>query len=362
MEELELSFLLEYPALKQSEKDLFGILFAKIRDADADETLVESYLKKLKEKSIAHETALLALDVEEGRKGYTELVDFISTVEVDIPLTEEIEFVTTSLQELLQEEENLPGLDWRLKCLNVSIGPVRKGNAIHIFARVETGKSAMWISEGTYMAQQLPDESPLLIFFNEEGGRDIMYRLYSAMVQVPYSELILNPAKYESDFLAMGGRRIKFIDRPVLHKTEMEKIIKAVNPGLIIIDNTDKVQGFDADRKDITLANIYKWTRELAKSWCPVITVAQADATGHNSMWLNESQMAESKTGKPSELDVIIGIGRTDREGMEYIRHINIPKNKLRGGPETKESYRHGKFDVIIKPELSTYKDIEANY
>ena len=96
----------------------------------------------------------------------------------------------------------------------------------------------------------------------------------------------------------------------------------------------------------------------MAKTYGPVLSIGQADATANNTKWLNESQMADSKTGKPAEIDFIIGIGRVDIEGQEWIRYISIPKNKLRGDENTDENFRHGRFLTILKNELSIYKDV----
>jgi hypothetical protein len=358
VEDLELCFYGEYPALKPAEKDLYSILFKRIRETEADEALVEKYLVSHKESQLAHKTASLALEVYEGRKPFSELVGFTKDLEVGNPLTEEIELVTTSLTGLLEEEVMMPGFKWRLKCLNKSLGQLRKGALGHIFARVETGKTAMWVSELTYMVQQMEGDQVAAVFFNEEGGRDIVYRLYSAILRKPYKELLLDPKKAEEEFNDKGGWRIKFVDRPVLQRREVEKIIEQFNPSLVVVDNMDKVKGFENDRKDLVLADIYKWGREIAKGYAPVLSVGQADATAHNKKWLDEAQMADSKTGKPSELDFIIGIGRTEDEGMSYVRHINIPKNKLRGDDGTMEEYRHARWDVLIHPSLSIYEDI----
>jgi hypothetical protein len=75
-------------------------------------------------------------------------------------------------------------------------------------------------------------------------------------------------------------------------------------------------------------------------------------------MWIDEAQMANSKTGKPSEVDFIIGIGRIDKDGYENMRYIHISKNKLRGDKNTIEGLRHGKFEVLLKPSLSLYEDM----
>ena len=66
----------------------------------------------------------------------------------------------------------------------------------------------------------------------------------------------------------------------------------------------------------------------------------------------------ESKTAKQGEADWILGIGKSHQEGMEGVRHLHLSKNKLLGDIGTKPELRHGKCDVIIKPELARYMDI----
>ena len=133
--------------------------------------------------------------------------------------------------------------------------------------------------------------------------------------------------------------------------------VEQCNPGLIAIDNMDKVTGFEADRKDLQLANCYKWGRELAKIYAPLLHVAQADVTADNKMWVSESQMADGKTGKPSETDFTIGIGRTDTSQHPNERFIYISRNKLRGDSNTLEGLRHAKFTAMLLPTYSVYED-----
>jgi hypothetical protein len=208
------------------------------------------------------------------------------------------------------------------------------------------------------MAQQTV--KPVLIFFNEEGGRDVVFRMYSAVTRMTYMELSANPKKAKQIWDEKIGNRIKFIDQPAqVERKTMEKIIETVDPELIIIDNLDKVRGFTGDRKDLLLHEIYKWGRDVAKTQCPVISVGQCDNTGHNTMILDESQMADSKTAKPSELDFIIGIGRIDKTGYDDVRFLSLPKNKLRGDKDTVETMRHMKGkEVLLRPALSIYEDM----
>jgi hypothetical protein len=357
--ELEAKYLTLYPVLKDGDRKVISELLATVDKTEVYTQSIVDYMQQHYSQSVASELSLVAIDVAEGRKKVEDLAPIIDKLELSVvDEIDEIEWVTTDIEELMDEEELSLGLKWRLNALNQSLGPLRKGNFGHIFARVETGKTAMWISEVTFMAEQV--EQPILIFFNEEGGKDIVWRMYSAVTGFTYMELSNNIKKAKAIWDEKIGDKIKFIDQPSLvERKTMEKLIEQVQPSLIIIDNMDKVKGFVGDRKDLVLHEIYKWGRDIAKTYCPVISVGQADSTGHNDRYINESQMADSKTSKPSELDFIIGIGRTDKEGYENVRYVNIPKNKLRGDTNTVEAMRHLKGkEVLIVPHLSIYQDM----
>jgi hypothetical protein len=356
LEALEAKYLTLYPAIKDGDRQSLRTLIESVQGADEAEEIIP-YLEKHLTQAWANDVAHLALDVAQG-SDVTKLDEAIAQRESTLEIAaNDVEFISTDLAELMEQDTVEGGLHWRLNCLNQSLGPLRKGNFGHIFARVNTGKTAMWVSEVTHMVQQV--EKPILIFFNEEQGRDVVYRMYNAITGMTYLELTTNVKRAKDIWEQKVGDKIKFIDDPSkVNKITMEKIIAQVDPALIIIDNMDKVKGFSADRKDLLLHEIYKWGRDLAKTYCPVITVGQADNSGHNSKVIDESQMADSKTAKPSEMDFIIGIGREDKEGYENMRYITVSKNKLRGDANTIEELRHmrGK-PVKILTQYSIYED-----
>ena len=358
IEGLEATYLANYPVLKDGDREVIRKLLDTVKETETNSEEIIPYLESHLTRVWSSQVGITALEVAEGRRSLDDLqaiLDKKESIEVE---ENEIEFVTTDIELLITEEEVTGGLHWRLKCLNQSLGCLRKGNFGHIFARVETGKTAMWVSETTFMATQVTN--PILIFFNEEGGRDVIFRMYNAITGMTYMEISNNPKKAKAIWDAKIGDKIKFIDQPAqVERKSIERIIEKVNPDLIIVDNMDKVKGFAGDREDMRLHEIYKWGREIAKTQCPFISVGQADATGHNSQYLDESQMANSKTGKPSELDFIIGIGRIEKVGYENIRYISIPKNKLRGDANSIEAFRHMKGkEVLLKPMLSIYEDM----
>jgi hypothetical protein len=147
-------------------------------------------------------------------------------------------------------------------------------------------------------------------------------------------------------------------DSASIHRHQVEKLCEKVKPSLIIFDQIDKIKGFQADREDLRLGSIYVWARELAKSYAPVIGICQAGGSGEGKQWLNMDDITNATTSKQAEADWILGIGKVHDPVYDHVRYLNISKNKLAGSNETLEEYRHGKFSVIIKPEIARYSEI----
>jgi replicative DNA helicase len=252
------------------------------------------------------------------------------------------------------------GYEWRLDVLNRSLGPLRNGNFVIVAARVEVGKTTFLASEVSYIAQQLPKDRPVVWVNNEEESSVVFFRIVQAALGVESKEMIADSKAAMTAYTAlMGGDKDKIrVTKDTNHVKDLETLFREVNPGLIIFDQLDKVSGFkEAEREDITLGRIYKWARELARTYGPVIAASQLSATAvdlKDPPFIGLDALRGSKTDKPGEADAVITLGKykepkTPEE--EMIRTINVPKNKLPGGgTKQMESERHGQYLVTIDP------------
>jgi replicative DNA helicase len=252
------------------------------------------------------------------------------------------------------------GYEWRLDVLNRSLGPLRTGNFVIVAARVEVGKTTFLASEVSYIAQQLPKDRPVVWVNNEEESSVVFFRIVQAALGQESKEIIADSKAALIAYTAlMGGDKDKIrVTKDTNHVKDLETLFREVNPGLIIFDQLDKVSGFkEAEREDITLGRIYKWARELARTYGPVIAASQLSATAvdlKDPPFIGMDALRGSKTDKPGEADAVITLGKykepkTPEE--EMIRTINVPKNKLPGGgTKQMESERHGQYLVTIDP------------
>lgn len=321
-------------------------------------TLIQSILsnKQLKEISLA------AYDVTQGKLDVSKineiLQDFLKTQET-LAKEEKFEFISDDLEQLADTSVKQHGLRWRLNTLNSMLGSLRKGDFGFIFARPETGKTTFLASETTFMAEQLgADSGPVIWFNNEEQGNKVKLRCYQASLGLNMTQLFADLKTNQAKYLEKTKGKHKIFDSGVINKSTVEQVCKQYKPSLIIFDQIDKVHGFHNDREDLRLGAMYQWARELAKEFCPVIAVCQADGTGEGQKWLNMGHVANAKTAKQAEADWIVGIGKIPDAGYENVRYLHASKNKLIGDEDTVPDLRHGKREVLINAGLARYEDI----
>lgn len=351
-------FFSYYPRLKKDEIDAYQDLFRQVRESAVSDEQAQDLLQQIANRQAATTLATCAIDFSEGK------VDKSKVQEATKWLTEGVEavsqhsqFVTDDLNEILEATYLRPGLRWRLPSLNRSLGSLRKGDFGFVFARPETGKTTFLASEVTKFAEQ--SDGPIIWFNNEEQGQKVKLRCYQAALGVPREYLITNRQKAIDEYQRITKGNIKLVDSSTLFRSEVESILSCTGrPALVIFDQIDKIRGFDADRNDLVMGAIYQWARELSKQYCPIIGVCQADGTGDGVKWLTMNNVAEAKTAKQAEADWILGIGKTYSEQSEYVRHFYLSKNKLAGDSDSDPSWRHARWDVLLRPEIARYEDL----
>jgi nucleotide-binding universal stress UspA family protein len=355
--ELEAALFTLYPRL---EMDIYAPLLAKVEAASPDKAAILGYLQALRQRVGASKLAFAALDVAEGKAEAEALrvlaAEYVETHGAGEQVAEET-FVSDDIDVLVERAYAEGGLRWRLKSLNRALGPLRRGDFGFIFARPETGKTTFLASEVTFMCPQA--QSPVLWFNNEEVGEKVGIRCYEAALGATFEQILGHKERARDKYFEVTKRRLKIVDNASINRRDIQRICENVRPSLIVLDQLDKVGGFDGDREDLRMGAIYQWARELAKKYAPVIGVSQSDGSGEGVKYLNMGNVANAKTAKQAEADWILGIGLS-YDDHPRVRGLSICKNKLLGGEETIPKMRHAKFDVLIEPEIGRFADMEA--
>lgn len=360
IQDFQAFFHTQYPALKKADMAFYVTIFDKMDKLDISNAILEEVLEAHRKRAIAATVADLAWGIANGQREFLELPAALQGLsEEHYKIVEpQIEFVTDDLEELYNTTYGRPGLKWRLKTLRKMMGSLRKGDFGFIFARPEAGKTTFIADQCGYMVSLPGDEiGPLLHFNNEEFGNKVKLRYYQATLGATNKELFSDLAESGRRYLDITRGRIRLVDRAQLFKAEIEDICKRVQPGLIVLDSIDKIEGFEDDRDDLKYKKIYQWSRELSKCYGPVIGVCHSSASGEGKKYLEMDDVAYAKTAKQGEADWILGIGRSHDGVDEKRRFLHLCKNKLIGDEEMDEDLRHGKLPVKLYADIAQYDD-----
>jgi len=352
-DEVETSFWTQYP---DASHDIYDGLLQDLRAVELSEQVGDVLMAQMTRRKDALRLSEASYELSQGRGSLEEVQRLTEALKTSPTQAEAFESVTTDLEILANNAVSKPGLRWRLDCLNKSLGSLRKGDFGFIFARPETGKTTFLASEASAMIDDAT--SPIIWFNNEEQGEKVMIRFYQGYFGVTLDVLLANVKQYKKLFAERVGNKFILVDNAGIDRSTIERIVHSVQPSLIIYDQIDKIKGFKADRDDLVYGAIYQWARELSKTYAPSIGVCQADGTAEGQKWLSMANVSNAKTSKQAEADWILGIGKTHEETAEYIRYINLSKNKLMGDKDSIPSLRHGRFETLIQPEVARFKDI----
>ncbi|MDC0529236.1 AAA family ATPase [Gammaproteobacteria bacterium] len=332
-------------------------------------SVTEEIVRSFIERDFSTKVADLALKITEGDetdrlqdvRGFVDEYEHVAQI-----IKDEADVIHGDIEGLLTAVHSATGsgYDWRMDCLNKTLGPLRKGNFVVVGKRPETGGTTFTASEVTYMASQMEEGKRVMWFNNEEAGLTaVKPRIISAAIGRSSKDIAKDPAKATKDYLdSMGGEdKVIVFDPSYLSTGYIDKKLSEMRDdvGLIVIDQLWKVHStVSKQTNDVQrITNLFNKAREWAKEYSPVIAVHQADGSASNVRYIEMDQLHMSKTGIQGEADAIITIGKTNEAGYENTRFINVPKNKLTGGPLSDPTFRHATWEVKIDAEIARFKD-----
>ena len=222
-------------------------------------------------------------------------------------------------------------------------GGVKPGHHITIFARPEMGKTMLTIEMMAGFARQ---GLTTLYIGNEDPIADINMRVVNRLSGMTKLEVINAPgvadkkcrdAEYENIILkgmAPGTPR------------EITKLIETYMPDVLVLDQLRNLN-MGQDNYVLALEQAAKQARQWAKRYsCVVVSVTQAGDSGAGKAVLDMGDVDFSNTGIPSQCDVMIAMGATEKQLAENERVLSLPRNKVSG--------RHEYFSVSVDPTRSS--------
>ena len=341
------------PAATNADRSVFSDLVAAVADADPISPDVASdVLDSLWKQETGREIANMGIAISEGRYEAMDMLKRLLEKVGDAYVADDFgDPVTDDIYTLLAEASD--DARWRFNIETLArcvygIGPNEFGI---VFARPETGKTAFVVSIAAGPNGFCQQGAKVLYLGNEESAKRTKLRAMQAWTGMKKDEIKDSPDLAMSRYMAIRDRLI-MKDIQEKDMAWVDSYIGHIKPDVVIIDQLDKVNlsgSFNASHE--RLRELYRQARELAKRHeIALIVLSQASADAEGRTRLDFSTLEGSKTGKASEADLIIGIGKhsaQDDDEPNNVRFLNISKNKLSG--------YHGVIACNIEPEVSRY-------
>lgn len=321
-----------------------------------DETDLSPLIHGLAKRDFASRIGDLALRIADGEDSSFDQINTL-LAEHD-KFTGKVDRLDTSFVnfEEAKEEALEPGLEWRLRSLQLSAGELRQGDLVVFGKRPDAGGTTFLASEATYMAEQLDPHQQVIWINNEERGQKVRDRIIQAALGWHTRDILANKKKALAEYIdLMGGNqnKIALYDFPGVHIRDVDAILERHDVGLIVLDQGWKIHGFEDEGETVRQMLLANWMRETAKKYAPVITVHQAGGEAEGMRYIPYSMLYGSKTGVPGEADLIVMMGRDYNSGNT--RFLWTPKNKMQTPGDY--SQRNTKWELEIQSDYARFRE-----
>lgn len=343
------------PVATVSEKEDFADTLVEVREqTPLTPEIARDVIADLWRKETGRDVTNLGIQMSEGHvDAMAKLKTLIERTSEDYLPDDFGDPTTDDLHELLAQASDESRWKFNINQLSRQVYGVGPSEFMIIFARPETGKSALAVSLCAAPDGFCQQGAKVLYIGNEEATRRTKLRAIQSFTGMTTSEIQANPDIASSRYLAIRDRLI-MKDAQEWDMNMLDGYVARIKPDILVIDQLDKVNisgQFGGTHEK--LREIYRQARELAKRHeCVIIAVSQASAEAEGRVRLDFSMMENSRTGKAAEADLICGVGKSsgeDDDGPDPTRFLQISKNKLSGW--------HGQIICNLQADITRYVD-----
>ena len=324
--------------LTTANKDSYRELFKRINKAEPmSPDIAQEVMGNMFQKLVGEEIANLGVKYVNGVENTLEPVrKIIEDYQDDFMPNLKIDWGDISIDTLLEKADIQAKWKFNISSLQRRIEGVSGGHLVLVGARPNTGKTsfhASIIASEDGFARQ---GAKCIVLCNEESYDRVGARYLSAASNMSMDEVKGNYALAATRYKPVHDN-IKIKDSTGKDMRWVEAVVKAYQPDVLVLDMGDKFASKGSADSHVYLKDAAIHARNIAKQYdCAIIWMSQLSADAEGKVYVDQSMMEGSKTGKAAECDLMILISKNPQvEGQDEQdsqRHLNIAKNKLRGG------------------------------
>ena len=324
--------------LTTANKDSYRELFKRINRAEPmSPDIAQEVMGNMFQKLVGEEIANLGVKYVNGVENTLEPVrKIIEDYQDDFMPNLKIDWGDISIDTLLEKADIQAKWKFNISSLQRRIEGVSGGHLVLVGARPNTGKTsfhASIIASEDGFARQ---GAKCIVLCNEESYDRVGARYLSAASNMSMDEVKGNYALAATRYKPVHDN-IKIKDSTGKDMRWVKAVVKAYQPDILVLDMGDKFASKGSADSHVYLKDAAIHARNIAKQYdCAIIWMSQLSADAEGKVYVDQSMMEGSKTGKAAECDLMILISKNPQvEGQDEQdsqRHLNIAKNKLRGG------------------------------
>jgi replicative DNA helicase len=336
--ELEALFFANNNSMTTANKQVYHDLFRKIaREEPLSKEIAEDVLSKLFQQVVGEEIANLGFNYVNGTETTLEpLRNLLSNYQDDFMPNLRVDWEDISIDTLLKANDIQSQWKWNIPSLGRKVEGISGGHLVIVGARPNTGKTSFHASTLAGPEGFARQGAKCMILCNEEAYERVGARYLSAATSMSMDEVKANMALAASRYSEVKDN-IFIKDSTGKDMSWVEAIVKAYEPDIVVLDMGDKFAAKTSDKSDVYLKDAAIHARNIAKQYkCGIIWMSQLSAVAEGLVRVDQSMLEGSKTGKAAEADLMILISKNrvvdGQEDEDAERHLNIAKNKLKGG------------------------------
>ena len=336
--DVEALFYTTNQSMTTANKTIYADLFKRMAKADPiNQEIAETTLSKMFQQYVGEKVANLGFEFVNGTQTNIEpLRALLDQYNDNFTPNIKVKWDDISMDTLMQASELETQWKFNIASLARKVEGVSGGHLLVVAARPNTGKTTFHASIIAGPDGFAHQGAKCVVLCNEESYERVGARYLCAATNMSIEEIkgnyALAAARYEP-----VRKNIRIKDSTGKDMAWVESIAKTERPDILILDMGDKFASKTSDKSDVYLKEAAIHARNIAKQYkCCVVWMSQLSAVAEGKVYVDQSMLEGSKTGKAAEADLMVLISKNPlvegADEQDTQRHLNIAKNKLSGG------------------------------